>query len=98
MRWEILDAFRDAAEQVGIPKTSDYNAGNYEGSAYFHVTQRRGVRWSTASAFLKPAMARPISASSPTLRSIICVSMESALPGSRFGRVMNQEPRMPGVR
>lgn len=59
VRWEILDAFRDAAEQVGIPKTSDYNAGNYEGSAYFHVTQRRGVRWSTASAFLKPAMARP---------------------------------------
>jgi choline dehydrogenase len=59
VRWEILDAFRDAAEQVGIPKTNDYNAGNYEGSAYFHVTQRRGVRWSTARAFLKPAMARP---------------------------------------
>src|SRR5215475_12760613 len=58
VRWEILDAFRDAAEQVGIPKTNDYNAGNYEGSAYFHVTQRRGVRWSTASAFLKPAMSR----------------------------------------
>ena len=59
VRWEILDAFRDAAEQIGIPKTNDYNAGNYEGSAYFHVTQRRGVRWSTASAFLKPAMSRP---------------------------------------
>jgi choline dehydrogenase len=59
VRWEILDAFRDAAEQVGIPKTSDYNAGNYEGSAYFHVTQRRGVRWSTATAFLKPAAQRP---------------------------------------
>jgi len=58
VRWEILDAFRDAAEQVGIPKTNDYNAGNYEGSAYFHVTQRRGMRWSTASAFLKPAMGR----------------------------------------
>ncbi len=59
VRWEILDAFRDAAEQVGIPKTNDYNAGNYEGSAYFQVTQRRGVRWSTATAFLKPAMRRP---------------------------------------
>jgi choline dehydrogenase len=58
VRWEILDAFRDAAEQVGIPKTNDYNAGNYEGSAYFQVTQRRGMRWSTASAFLKPAMGR----------------------------------------
>ena len=59
VRWEILDAFRDAAEQVGIPKTNDYNAGNYEGSAYFQVTQRRGVRWSTATAFLKPAAQRP---------------------------------------
>src|SRR3984893_7475501 len=59
VRWEILDAFRDAAEQVGIPKTNDYNAGNYEGSAYFQVTQRRGVRLSTATAFLKPAAQRP---------------------------------------
>src|SRR5262245_39683888 len=59
VRWDILDAFRDAAEQVGIPKTNDYNAGNYEGSAYFHMTQRRGVRWSTATAFLKPAAQRP---------------------------------------
>ena len=57
--WEILDAWRDAAEQVGIPKTKDYNAGKYEGSAYFDVTQRRGIRWSTATAFLKPANGRP---------------------------------------
>ena len=57
VRWEILDAFRDAAEQVGIPKTNDYNAGNYEGSAYFQVTQRRGVRWSTAKAFLQAGRA-----------------------------------------
>jgi len=59
VNWEILDAFRDAAEQIGIPKTKDYNAGNYEGSAYFQVTQKRGVRWSTATAFLKPARNRP---------------------------------------
>jgi choline dehydrogenase len=58
VNWEILDAWRDAAAQVGIPKTNDYNAGDYEGSAYFQVTQRRGVRWSTATAFLKPARGR----------------------------------------
>ena len=58
VKWEILDAWRDAAEQVGIPKTNDYNAGKYEGSAYFDVTQRKGVRWSTATAFLKPAKGR----------------------------------------
>jgi choline dehydrogenase len=57
--WEILDAFSDACEQIGIPKTKDYNAGKYEGSGYFQFTQRRGLRWSTATAFLKPARNRP---------------------------------------
>ena len=54
---EILDAFRDAAAEVGIPKITDFNRGNNEGCAYFQVTQRRGVRWSTAKAFLRPARA-----------------------------------------
>ena len=58
-RWEILDAFRDAAEQCGIPKTDDFNRGDNEGCGYFHVTQRRGVRWTTAKAFLRPAQGRP---------------------------------------
>ncbi len=59
LSWEILDAFRDAAAEVGIPKINDVNRGDNEGSAYFHVNQRRGVRWTTAKAFLKPVMARP---------------------------------------
>ena len=57
--WEILDAFRDAAEQCGIPKSDDFNRGDNEGCSYFHVTQRRGVRWTTAKAFLRPARGRP---------------------------------------
>ena len=57
--WEILDAFRDAAEQCGIPKTDDFNRGDNEGCGYFHVTQRRGIRWTTAKAFLRPARGRP---------------------------------------
>src|SRR6185437_9670032 len=58
LSWEILDAFREAAAQAGIPKTTDFNRGNNEGCGYFHVTQRRGVRWSAARAFLRPAMKR----------------------------------------
>ena len=58
LSWEILDAFRDAAEEVGIPKTDNFNAGTNEGSGYFEVNQRRGVRWSTARAFLKPVESR----------------------------------------
>jgi choline dehydrogenase len=59
LSWEILDAFRDAAAEVGIPRTDDFNRGDNEGCGYFQVNQRRGVRWSTAKAFLRPAMARP---------------------------------------
>jgi choline dehydrogenase len=57
--WPILDAFRDAAEEVGIPRTDDFNKGTNEGSGYFEVNQKRGVRWHTAKAFLDPVRARP---------------------------------------
>ena len=56
--WEILAAFQEAASQVGIPKLDDFNCGNNEGCGYFQVNQKRGVRWSAAKAFLKPAMQR----------------------------------------
>jgi choline dehydrogenase-like flavoprotein len=59
LTWEILDAFRAAAAEVGIPETDDFNRGNNEGCGYFHVNQKRGVRWSTAKAFLRPARSRP---------------------------------------
>jgi len=56
--WEILDRYRDAAEECGIAKIDDFNRGDNEGSAYFHVNQRRGVRWSSARGFLKPVLHR----------------------------------------
>ncbi|OBV39536.1 GMC family oxidoreductase [Janthinobacterium psychrotolerans] len=59
LSWDILNAFRDAAEQVGIAKTADFNGGDNSGSAYFDVNQRRGIRWNTSKAFLKPASRRP---------------------------------------
>jgi choline dehydrogenase len=59
LSWEILDAFREAAALEGIPSISDFNRGNNEGCAYFQVNQKRGVRWNTASAFLRPASNRP---------------------------------------
>ena len=58
MSWEILDAFREAAAEVGIPKIHDFNGGDNEGVAYFQVNQKKGVRWHTAKAFLKPAKSR----------------------------------------
>jgi choline dehydrogenase len=52
LHWPILDAVREAAEEIGIPKTEDFNLGDNEGSGYFEVTQRSGIRWSAARAFL----------------------------------------------
>ncbi len=57
--WEVLDAFCDAAVQCGIPRTEDFNTGDNEGVGYFEVTQKNGVRMSTARAFLKPVRNRP---------------------------------------
>jgi choline dehydrogenase len=59
LSWQILDAFREAASEVGIPKIDDFNGGDNAGSAYFEVNQKRGIRWNTAKAFLKPATRRP---------------------------------------
>ncbi len=58
LRWDILDAFRDAAQQAGLPPTDDFNRGDNEGVGYFHVNQRAGWRWSTATGFLKPTRDR----------------------------------------
>jgi choline dehydrogenase-like flavoprotein len=58
VRWDLLDTYRDAAEQAGIKKIPDFNTGDNEGSCAFHVNQKRGRRWSAARGFLKPALRR----------------------------------------
>ncbi|MFY9893393.1 MAG: GMC family oxidoreductase N-terminal domain-containing protein [Xanthobacteraceae bacterium] len=58
VRWDLLDAFRRAAEQANIKSVADFNTGDNEGCCAFHVNQKRGRRWSAARAFLKPALHR----------------------------------------
>jgi choline dehydrogenase len=58
-RWEIIEAFRDAAVESGIPWTEDFNRGDNSGVSRFDVNQRNGVRWNASKAFLRPAAARP---------------------------------------
>jgi choline dehydrogenase len=57
--WEILDAWREAASETGIPKIEEYNRGDNFGTAYFQMNQRRGRRCSASHAFLNPAKSRP---------------------------------------
>ena len=59
VNWEILEAWRDAAEQCGIPKIKEFNRGDNFGNSYFQMNQRRGTRWSATKAFLRPVTARP---------------------------------------
>ena len=82
VRWAVLDAFLDAAEQAGIPKTPDFNRGTNEGGGYFDVNQRSGVRWNSAKAFLRPALSRP------NLR---------VLTGAQVNRLLIAEGQVTGV-
>jgi len=55
---EITDALIAAAGECGYPRNPDYTCGKQDGFAYFQLTQKDGVRWSTKRAFLEPAMKR----------------------------------------
>ncbi len=58
LRWDVLDAFAEAAQQAGIPHTEDFNRGSNEGVGYFQVNQRLGTRWNAARGFLRPVLGR----------------------------------------
>jgi choline dehydrogenase len=59
LRWDILDAFAQAAQQAGVPATADFNTGDNEGVGYFEVNQKSGWRWNASKAFLRPVQQRP---------------------------------------
>lgn len=59
LRWDVLESFADAAVDAGIPHTTDFNSGDNFGVGYFEVNQRKGWRWNTSKAFLRPIQDRP---------------------------------------
>ncbi len=74
LSWDVLDAFAAAAVEAGIPATDDFNRGDNEGVGYFEVNQKRGVRWNTSKAFLRPVLKRPglqVWTGAPTSRVLI---------------------------
>ena len=58
LRWEVLETVQQGAKEFGIKPTADFNGGTNEGSGFFEVNQKNGVRWNTAKAFLRPALKR----------------------------------------
>jgi len=58
LSWPILDAVREAAEELGVPKVDDFNAGDNFGSSYFEVNQKAGFRFNAVRAFIRPVRHR----------------------------------------
>lgn len=58
LRWDILEAFAEAAIEAGVPRSTDFNSGDNEGVGYFEVNQKSGWRWNTSKAFLRPVKTR----------------------------------------
>jgi choline dehydrogenase len=59
LAWPILNAVQEAAKEFGIMPRPDFNDGTNEGSGFFEVNQRGGIRWNASKAFLRPALRRP---------------------------------------
>ena len=59
LKWDILLAVQEGAKEFGIMPRPDFNDGDNEGSGFFEVNQKGGIRWNTAKGFLKPALKRP---------------------------------------
>lgn len=59
LRREIAERFIAAARAAGIPENQDVNGACQEGVGYFQQTSHKGLRCSTARAFLRPALSRP---------------------------------------
>ncbi|MGE3876156.1 MAG: GMC family oxidoreductase, partial [Parvibaculaceae bacterium] len=82
LSWPILDAVRDAALELGVPKVDDFNTGDNEGSSYFEVNQKNGFRFNSVRAFLRPVRHRR------NLR---------VLTGAEAGRIKVKDRRVTGL-
>ena len=56
---ELGRAWIDSAADWGLPPNDDFNGVSQLGSGAYQVTCHNGVRWSTADAYLRPALDRP---------------------------------------
>ncbi|AKS36567.1 GMC family oxidoreductase [Mycolicibacterium goodii] len=98
VRWKILDAWQDAAAQLGIQPIDEFNRGDNSGSAYFHVNQRRGRRWSMADAFLHPIAHRPNLTVYSQTRALRLLMDDQVRDDQRHGAWTTAQHRATGVR
>jgi choline dehydrogenase len=58
-RHPLSEMFVSAARETGVAENADFNGAGQDGCGFYQLTQKDGRRWSTASAFLRPALDRP---------------------------------------
>jgi choline dehydrogenase len=73
----LYRAFIEAGRQAGFPVTDDYNGSQQEGFGLMEQTSWQGRRWSTANAYLKPALKRD------NCRLIRCFARKVVMEGRR---------------
>ena len=56
---DLIEAFIGGAQQIGVPRTEDFNGAAQEGAGYYQLTTWKGWRWSTAKGYLTPHRHRP---------------------------------------
>ena len=98
VRWKILDAWQAAAAEVGISPIDEFNRGDNSGSAYFHVNQKRGRRWSMADAFLHPVAHRPNLTVYTHTRAVRLLLGEGVGDDQRRGAWTTAQQRVTGLR
>ncbi len=57
-RHPLCETWLEAATQAGLLPNSDFNGASQDGVGHYQVTQRNGMRCSTAVAYLRPVMSR----------------------------------------
>ncbi|NXS08574.1 CHDH protein, partial [Neodrepanis coruscans] len=99
----LHQAFLEATQQAGYPFTDDMNGYQQEGFGWMDMTVHQGQRWSTASAYLRPAMSRPnLSVAEKTLVTKIlfqgtkCIGVEYVKNGQRKKVFANKEVILSG--
>jgi choline dehydrogenase len=54
----LIESFIAGAQELGVPRTNDFNGAEQLGAGYYQLTTWKGWRWSTAKGYLKPARTR----------------------------------------
>jgi choline dehydrogenase len=58
VKHELMEAIIRGGEELGVPRTGDFNAGRQEGVGYYQLFTRRGWRCSSSVGYLRPARSR----------------------------------------